>query len=507
MKVVFRADASVQIGSGHVMRCLALAEALRQKGTEVLFVCRELPGNLNTMIEDKDFGLCCLPAPVGRQTVGLEWSRHAAWLGVHRRQDDEETLACQQKIKTPIACLVVDHYALDRQWEALMRPKVDKIMVIDDLADRKHDCDFLLDQNLYDDMDRRYLELVQPACRLLVGPRYALLRPEFYSARKQLRTRHGVVERLLVFYGGSDPCNETAKAIEAIRHARLKNVKVDVVVGSTNSHKEHIEKLCENSLGVHFHCQVNDMAVLMAAADMMLCAGGTTTWERCSLGLPGLVIATATNQEDVAADSARKGLSFYLGPALTVSAERLAEALNVLTASPQCLRMYSANELATVDGIGVQRVVGTIMPPRIVLRRAVWDDCNSVYKWRYAEETLRYIFNTESISLAAHRDWFQATLENPDMILLIGEIEGKPVGVVRYDISETEALISVYLVPGIQGQGIGTKLIQVGSDWLNQNCPAIKTINAEILPVNVGSLKAFEKAGYQEHRRIYQKVL
>lgn len=505
MKVVFRTDSSTRIGSGHLMRCLTLAEGLREKGATVSFVCRDLPGDLRAMVSEKGFKLFCLQAPK-EPGAGLDWNQHAAWLGVPWQQDAEETLHCLRQAESFIDWLIVDHYALDQQWESQMRPQVKKIMVIDDLADRRHDCDLLLDQNLYDDLESRYQELVQTACQQLLGPRYALLRSEFTAARKQLRRRDGKLRSLLVFYGGADSTNDTIKALEAIRLARLQHVEIDVVIGAANSNMGKIEEFCWQ-LGARVHCQVSNMAELMTAADLMLCAGGTTTWERCALGLPGVVTATAMNQQAVAENCARNGLSFYLGLSRAVTPQRIADALVVLSAAPASLQMYIRQELDTVDGRGLQRVAGALMPPPIEIRPAVMEDCDAVHEWRNDDKTRQYIFNPAPIPLDAHREWFRSTLGNSDCILLIGEIGDRPVGVVRYDLLGDKALISVYLVPGIQGQGIGTRLICAGTDWIKQNRPALKVISAEILSKNIGSIHAFERAGYIEYQRTYQKGL
>lgn len=506
MKVAFRVDASLQIGSGHVMRCLTLAGQLRFRGAEILFICRELPGNLNDLISAKGFELCRLPMPTG-QSMNLDWNRHASWLEVSWQQDADETRDCIQGKLGGCNWLIADHYALERCWHEKLRFVAEKIMVIDDLADRAYDCDVLLDQNLYGNEDVRYPKLVIPSCAVLTGPKYALLRPEFAEVRKQLRSRNGEVRRLLVFYGGSDVSNETTKALDAIRRAQLKDVEVDVVVGSGNPNRNQIESLCATLPNVCFHCQVENMADLMSSADIMLCGGGTTTWERCSLGLPGLVVAISENQEEVADNCARQGLSIYLGRASAVSAEKLAETLKVLCSSPQLLQMFSLQELATVDAMGAQRVAGVLTPPVIMLRRATSEDCDLIFEWRNAEETRRFIFDQEPIPLEVHRRWYRKTMENPGRVLLVGEVGSKPVGVLRYDIEGDEALISVYLVPGGQGVGIGPLLICAGSAWVQENLPDVRVINAEILRMNIPSLRAFAKAGYEEHHVTYKKVL
>jgi len=487
------------------MRCLTLADALSERGAEIHFICRELSGNLIGIIENNGYSVARLQHPEGEYESSPEEVAHACWLGVTWQEDATDTIAALGE-KQP-DWLIADNYALDCRWEDMLRPHVGKIMVIDDLADRPHNCDLLLDQNLFKHMDSRYKGLIPGTCTNLLGPRYALLRPEFLMARRTLRERDCIVHRILVFFGGSDPTNETAKALEAVRMLDRPDIAVDVVVGKGNPHKEAIESFCLKLPAVSYHCQVNNMAELMSAADLAIGAGGATTWERCALGVPSLVTAVAANQQELAKAGARHGLFFYLGTTNSVSPDNLLDALKVFLSSPENLQSYSSNDLAAVDAKGTQRVADLLLPPQISIRRADPADCDAIYKWRNAEETRRYIFGAESIPLDIHRSWYFQTLENPNRILLIGEIGNKPVGVLRYDFSGHEALISVYLVPGGQGQGVGSQLIRCGSAWIRENHPQIKIVNAEIFSENIASLRAFESAGYKQHHMIYKEVL
>lgn len=505
MRIIFRTDASVQIGSGHVMRCLTLADDLRQSGADVMFVCREQLGHLLDLIEGKGYQVLRLQQPDTEYFAVAEDITHASWLGVPWQHDVVETITAIGNYQPH--WLIIDHYAIDRRWEEKLNPHVGKIMVIDDLADRLHDCDLLLDQNLYQAMETRYDNLVPSRCKKLLGPKYALLRPEFAAARRNLRQRDGQVRRVLVFFGGIDPTNETEKALKSLAVIADRQFEVAVVVGGGNLHKEQIQNFCAAHDGFHYHCQVDNMAELMMAADLAIGAGGSTSWERCSLGIPSIVTAVADNQKELAETGARNGLFLYVGEAHSVSSERLLNVLKFSMNFPETMQFFSANGSATVDAKGANRVVNLIIPPLIILRRASLEDCDPIYEWRNAQETRRYIFNAEPIPLEAHRDWYLKTLENPNRILLIGEIDNKPVGVLRYDFTDKEALVSVYLVPGGQGQGVGSQLLRCGSQWVRENYPHISFINAEIFRENIASLRAFESAGYKEHHLIFQEAL
>ena len=332
--VAIRVDSSEQIGSGHLMRCLTLAERLRKDGTEVHFISRDLAGSLHRLVAERGFILHLLPQHEAHATL----TGYAAWLTVSQVVDAEETTAILRQL-FPVDRLVVDSYALDISWEQRIRPLVQEIFVIDDLANRRHDCDILLDQNFYRAMEQRYDGLVPEKCKLLLGPRHALLREEFYEARKKLRPRDGSLRRILVFYGGSDPTYETEKVIHALLQMRLPPVDVDVVVGGSNTRRVQIEEVCAAHGFLHYHCQVSNMAKLMACADFALGAGGTTTWERCFLGLPAIVTAIAENQFEICRDCAEVGLIYYLGRWNEVTEVDIARAVSKFM-SPQVLKDF-----------------------------------------------------------------------------------------------------------------------------------------------------------------------
>jgi len=214
--------------------------------------------------------------------------------------------------------------------------------VIDDLANRPHDCDLLLDQNYYRDQDYRYQSLVSDDCVTLVGPTYALLREEFVVARQRLRTRNGTVKRILVCFGGGDSTNQTRKALDALSLLSDSGIAVDIVVGDTNPHQDEIQSLCKQMKDVHYHCQATNMAELIAAADIAIGAGGATTWERCSLGLPTLTVVFADNQLQTTQDLEEYGAIQFLGWADEITVAQLANSIKDLIANPDLLENLSA---------------------------------------------------------------------------------------------------------------------------------------------------------------------
>lgn len=365
MRVAFRADASVQIGSGHVMRCLSLADELRARGAETYFVGRALPGNLGALIRERGHHAALLPppAPLAPPAASVEEEgdaapAHAEWLAVPWSQDAAETARALQAAGD-FDWLVVDHYAVDARWENSLRRTGRSTLVIDDLADRPHDCDLLLDVNLQEP-EGRYAGLVPAWCQQLLGPQYALLRPQFVAARPGPARRDGRVARLLVFFGGSDHDNLTGLALTTLAELGRDDLAVDVVLGASNPRRRELEALCSALAGVTCHFSVADMAALMAAADLAIGAAGVTTWERACLGLPALVVTIAANQRPTAACAARRGILTWLGDAREVTATTLAAALRAALAAPATLMAQSRRGMDLVDGGGAARVAAAM---------------------------------------------------------------------------------------------------------------------------------------------------
>lgn len=340
MNVLIRVDASIEIGTGHVIRCLTLADKLRRHGAEVRFICREHVGHLCELIEINGYPILRLPYVLETRELAADTS-HSQWLKVSQQQDAVQTkLLLKKEI---VDLLVIDHYAINEVWESILRESAKKIMVIDDLADRKHDCDFLLDQNDYEGYQFRYKFLIPAPCKTFLGPNFVLLRSEFYPMKR--RIRRGPVKRLLLFFGGSDQTNETKKALHAFLALNRTDIQIDVVVGQTNLHKKELAHFCKRYDFLTFHYQVNYLAELMYKADLSIGAGGTTTWERCMMGLPSIVWSLAENQVKICEHAERKKIVAYLGKkeevGVTLVSKQLGSLMNNETARTEMsIRAY-----------------------------------------------------------------------------------------------------------------------------------------------------------------------
>lgn len=360
MNVAVRVDASSSMGTGHLVRCRTLARALREGGASVQFACRRHPGNAIAQLRADGFTVSALPPPTGEESAehGAVSDDYACWLGVPQQQDAAEFIAALQRRPDWI---VVDQYGLNIEWERRLRPHGDRILVIDDLANRIHDCDVLLDQNYVRNPEVRYHGLVSEHTRRLLGPRYALLRPEYAEYRRTLAPRDGQVRRVLLFFGGTDPYNLTGRTLEALTNEGLRHLEVDAVVGANNPHRELLLGQAMERGGTRIHDALPHLADLMAAADVAVGAGGATTWERCCLGLPSLVVSIADNQRPACEALAEAGLISYVGHWDAVSVDDLRDGTMGLIHDPGRLRKMAAVAQEVVDGAGTRRVVDHLL--------------------------------------------------------------------------------------------------------------------------------------------------
>lgn len=361
MRIAFRADASVQIGTGHVMRCLTLAEELRRQGHQCLFICRNHEGHLEDLITQKGFELHLLRSSEKSGTLGTQETAlaHAHWLSVPWQTDAAQTLEVLARNNTD--WLVVDHYGLNAQWERSLAEAVGQIMVIDDLADREHECAVLLDQNL-GRQSEDYDALVPWTCTKLIGPQYALLRPEFAALRPASleRRRSSELKRILISLGGVDRTNVTGQVLEALSSSTLSpETELDIVMGGSAPHLEAVKKQAlELPFQATVSANVNDMAERMRAADFSIGGAGSTSWERCCLGLPSIMVVLANNQRLIGAALEKTGCAEL--SAMSDIDDRLTDISQKLNAQPLMLKRMSDNAQKVCDGKGCFRVVAVL---------------------------------------------------------------------------------------------------------------------------------------------------
>ena len=340
--IFIRVDSSTKIGYGHFMRCMALADTL-QKNFEINFITRSLEGSLISYIQKKGFGI---------------FRFYSNSEKINEKNDAQKTISLIKKHSGPKNILIVDNYQLSKKWETDVKPFVHKLIVIDDLSNRLHNCDLLIDQNLHTKVNGLYKGLIPSNCVKLIGPKFSMIRKEFRMMRKSVKPRTFPIKKILVSFGGSDIKNQTLVALNSIKKMNGK-INVDVVVGKANKCKKTLKIFCNKNKHFTYHEQIDNIADLMLSSDLSIGSSGSTTWERCCLGLPAIVSISSNDQRDIANSLSRKKCIINLG-----DVKKLKESsyINVITnLKKNDLRNMSKNSMSLVDGNGTQRVFKHIL--------------------------------------------------------------------------------------------------------------------------------------------------
>ena len=471
--VAFRVDAAPGMGGGHVVRCLALAEALRALGARCLFL--SAAGSAESVPA---------LAAAGHELIALD--------------PDEDALARLAAHAGSVDWLVVDHYGLDRRFESAARRIATRVMAIDDLADRPHDCDLLLDPTPGRRADA-YGGLLGADVLVLAGPDFALLRPAFAARRRDALARRRArnpARRLLVACGSSDPADLTSKALEAVAALDLAPT---VVLGAAAPHLAAVR-----ARAADLRVEPDDMADLMAEADLAIGAGGSSALERCCLGLPSLIAVIADNQAETAAALAARGAALDLGPVGPLGAEDIGEATARLARDGDARRAMATAAAQLCDGLGARRAAMHLLPETsrdgrpVVLRKAECSDSATLLAWQRIPEVRRWARRPLPPSDAEHQAWMAAKLADPDCLLTIVECGATAVGMLRLDRLPEGAdgrprhEVSILVGPERQGEGIARAALA-----LARRLQPEAALVAEIKPENRASLALFRGAGYR----------
>lgn len=443
MNIMFRVDASYKIGSGHVMRCLVLADALKSQGCNVVFLSRLLDGNSIGLIMNRGFEVHVLAGGAAiTNSVTMEW------LGVSQQDDAVNTI---ENLKGKLVdILFVDHYSLDATWEALMRPHVASIAVIDDLANRNHDCDFLIDQNFRSDSCNIYKGLVPEACKTLMGLQYAILSHEYRTFRTVISKKIGSVTRVLVYFGGTDWQNMTGLALKVLSQDEFRFLEVDVVVGSNYPFLLDLENLINKRSKTNIHRSLPNLAKLMSVADFAIGAGGTTTWERMCMGLPTLVISLADNQLPACESLQKEGLIDYLGSYNDVSDIQLTQYLRGRIGRPEENSNLSLRILEYVDGFGALRIVQETLPlsiESVSFRSSTVTDVIQICHICSDKTALGVLDGYSFESIRRVKETLQIDIDSDDCALFTIELNGLVLGVIKNQYyRETNLIVVSYIL-------------------------------------------------------------
>ncbi len=330
------------------MRCLSLADELSKDGYEITFICRVHTGHMKEVIENRGYDCVLLPCIETNAQVANEWLG-CAW--------EDDAAACAEVLKTlgGVEWLFVDHYSLDARWERSLQTHFARLLVFDDLADRPHDCDILIDQTFGREQSD-YRNLTRDDCRILLGPAFAPLRPQFAEAREEALLRRYAtkeVKKILVAVGAMDPDNVTLKVLEAL-YGLDREIVVDVVLSSEAPHLSEVRNFANSRTQILV--DVKNMASVMCDADLAVGASGTTSWERCVLGLPALTIVTARNQQWVDKSLAKAGAVRSLGWFEDISQDMIQENVRRLCDDSELLLKMVTRSKMICDGLGAGRI-------------------------------------------------------------------------------------------------------------------------------------------------------
>lgn len=512
-QVALRVDASVTMGTGHLRRCLSLAQALAEQGARVTLVTRALDGVAALVLGQCAWPVAWLPRPVAEPDAQA-WADgppHAAWAGVCWSQDATETA---DAIKETLPdWLVVDHYAFDARWHQAIRQRLGcRLLVIDDIADRPLDADILLDHNWAADHRAKYQGRLQREPTWLAGPRFALLSAAYRDAPRY--SFHPEVRSIGIFMGGTDPGGITAKVLRCIRQEAGFDGRIEVVSTTANPHLSALRAACVASPGTTLTLDLPDLSAFFARHDITIGAGGGATWERCFVGVPTIGLVIADNQAASlpglhALDTLRAA---YLADAphahRGLGMKPLSDTLSGLIDDTAARKRLCAAAAALVDGRGAQRVALRVMGEVLRVRPATLADSPMMYAWRNHPAMRRVSRHNTAFKYEEHVKWLKDALQANDRNLLVGHIGQFAIGCIRFDRYDTQTIeVSLYLDPDLHGLGLGKQLLSRGEQHLAAILERDALIHAIVLPGNQASVKLFEACGYQGGPTHFNKAL
>lgn len=475
--LIIRADGGIRIGTGHVMRCLALAQQWKRRGGRVIFAQVETVLALTTRLHEE-----------GMETVALAAAAGSA-------DDARETIALAKNFAA--TWIVADGYVFGAAWQKQIKDAGVRLLVVDDYGHAEHyHADIILNQNA--GADAALYAHRDPATRLLLGTRYALLRREFLASRSVARVTPERARKILVTLGGSDPDNVTARVVAAL--APLADIEAVVVAGGGNPNLPAIRQAVEAAgPAIHLAVNVNNMPELMAWADVAVSAAGSTCWELAFMGLPAALIVLAENQTKIAAKLANDGIAIDLGWHTKLSVEKIMEVLRAFLLDEARRRDMSDRGRQLVDQIGASRIATYLQAATVAIRRATPEDGPLLCTWVNDAQTRVSAFNQETIPWEAHLAWFEGRLRDANCIIYIASNRaGTPLGQARFEWDASGvARVDVSVAQNYRKAGIGSALLRQAVDRLFAS-KLVDSVCALVKPENQASISAFRNADFQE---------
>jgi UDP-2,4-diacetamido-2,4,6-trideoxy-beta-L-altropyranose hydrolase len=476
------AESGIQVGTGHVMRCLALAQAWKRAGGAVTFLLREgLPG-----IEER-----IRAEGISLETLPLETLKKDC------EPSPEAFVRAVLRAGSPIA--VLDGYNFGARQQAALTQAGIRVLTVDDYG---HATDYpvrwLLNQNAY-----ATPEMYRGTnARLLLGPAYALLRDEFSPWAAWKRVIPDRAQKILITIGGSDPHNTSAQILRSLELLGAgKALEVVLVVGGGNPHAEDVQAAAQHCpVPVRIARNVQDMPALMAWADVAISGAGVTSYELSYMGLPSLLLVVAENQRRIAERLSELGMAVHAGRTEEFNAESFADRLRALVEDKQRREAMSRGARELVDGMGSERVRAALLDRELKLRSVRESDCQLLFEWAIDPVARAASFHPAAISTEDHARWFAERLHDPHSIIYIGQNSAQePVGVVRFKIKDDTAVLSVNVASEFRGMGWGRELIAFSIRALVRafSMGSMRKIDAFVKPDNQASVRLFEATGFR----------
>jgi UDP-2,4-diacetamido-2,4,6-trideoxy-beta-L-altropyranose hydrolase len=473
--LLIRADATVTAGTGHVMRCLALAQAWQDTGGRAIFASAQITDALRRRLADETCDVESISSPAGSlddasETAVLAQTKNSGWV-------------------------VVDGYAFGPQYQHAMKAAGQKTLFLDDYGRASPYCaDVVLNQNvtakseLYADRD--------PQTELLLGTRFCMLRREFARWRTWNCKISSECKQVLVLMGGSDHENITARVIEALAADEFRNLAATVVVGGSNPNSSLLGKLAASSQHIVLKRDVRDISELMATSDVAISASGSTCWELCSLGVPSLLIDVADNQQAIAEELNRNGCAIHIGDA-SITSSSIGLHLRELIRSSELRQSLSMRSRELVDGHGAERVVSALRENvTIRLRHAHANDAQLLWEWANDPDVRAASFSSAPIPWETHEKWFgEKSRDKQNLFLIAEDLEGHAIGQIRFDLDGGDAYLNFSLAKEKRGSGLATPLVKKAMRelWVDTRCARV---HAFVKPQNPASAKTFLNAGF-----------
>lgn len=511
MKIFFRVDASKEIGTGHVIRCITLAKELKEQGANCIFLSRDHKGNLFDYIKDNGFELKILKK--NNKNLNNEKSEpflfHNNWLGVSQTQDALQTIDLIKDLNPD--WLVVDHYGIDYRWHKMMRSYGKRLCVIDDLSDRKHECDLLLDQNLVKDYQHRYDKLVGTKVTKLLGPNFALLQNDYAEIRKFIHSRK-FVKNLLVYFGGSDLHNLTEYVTDILIKINYKE-KITLILDSKNSQFARIKDKIKDKKNFELHNNLPSLAYILKDVDVAIGASGTATWERCALGVPSFVITIAENQKLIAAEMHRQGYIKLLGNYDDINSIILEKTLNDIINNRIKIEEWSQHCLNLVDGLGAKRVAEILTLDEYShfdIRYANHSDKEILFEWRNEASVRSNSFSNHEIKFEEHCNWLDNVLKNKknNIFYIVSTAFGFPLGQVRFSLSSTGWDLDYSIRVDFRGKKLAKNLLAKALHSFSMEQPDnfiyARVLTKNLVSQNVLESVGFKKVGFEEDSILYR---